>query len=88
MVLGCCVYSPRVEIRSQASDGAGGHVADVELLRVKERQRVEQRWPEQWNNVLIYLRSEQWPVCFLEHAVLDDSQAEGQGAEPSSAASH
>lgn len=25
---------------------------------------------------------------FLEHAVLDDSQAEGQGAEPSSAASH
>lgn len=27
-------------------------------------RRVRQGWPEQWNNILIYPRSEQWLVCF------------------------
>lgn len=30
----------------------------------RQRQRGSSRWPEQWNNILIYVRSEQWLLCF------------------------
>lgn len=67
MLLDCFVYSLKVEINNRASGdngGTGGHVVNLGLVRGKERQKVRWRWPGQWNNILIYLRSEQWLVCF------------------------
>lgn len=65
MLLHCCICSQMKLARGLwRCWRAGGHVVNLGSVRGRQTQRGRSRWPEQWNNILIYLRGEQWPVCF------------------------
>lgn len=65
MLLHCCICSQMKLARGLwRCWRTGGHVVNLGSVRGRQTQRGRSRWPERWNNILIYLRGKQWPVCF------------------------